>query len=328
MAAASARVVQHVAAELQQRLAAPLEAGLYLVATPIGNMADITLRALTVLAQADAVFCEDTRQSQKILQRFGIKQRLDTYHEHNADRVRPRVLEMLAAGRSVALMSDAGTPLISDPGFKLVRDAAAEEFAIHAIPGPSAVLAGLVSSGLPTDAFHFAGFLPAKKGARQVRIAALADTAGTLVLFEAASRADAVLAELAAVLGPRPAALARELTKINETVWRGSLETLAAQAREADLKGEIVILIGAGSARSISDADIIAAIEPELARSSVRDASAGVALRLGVSRSRVYDLAIAFQSGKLQSSAEDAASDPPADGGDATANAEAERHDD
>jgi 16S rRNA (cytidine1402-2'-O)-methyltransferase len=296
----TSRLAQHVAAEITHRLAAPLPGGLYLIATPIGNLADITLRALVVLAQADQVYCEDTRQSLKILQRFGIRQKLDTYHEHNADRMRPRILAQLEAGRSIALMSDAGTPLISDPGFKLVRDAAEAGAGVHAIPGPSAVLAGLVASGLPTDSFHFAGFLPAKKGARQSRIAALATVPGTLVLFEAATRAGALLSELAAALGARPAALARELTKINETVWRGNLDALAEQANQADLKGEIVILVGAGAVREFSDADILEALVPELLTGSVRDVSAGIALRLGVPKSRVYDLAIAFQSGKLQ----------------------------
>ena len=293
-------LAQHVAAEITSRLSASLAPGLYLVATPIGNLADITLRALVVLATADHLLCEDTRQSQKILQRFGIRQRLDTYHEHNADRVRPRIMQMLEDGKTVALMSDAGTPLISDPGYKLVRDAAAAGIAVHALPGASAVLAGLTISGLPTDAFHFAGFLPPKTVARRQRIGELAGVPGTLVLFEASHRVSATLADLAATLGPRPAALARELTKLNETVWRGTLETVAAQAHGVELKGECVIVIGAGEAKTVSDADIVEALTHLLATSSVRDAAAGVAEHLGVSRSRVYDLAIALQSGRLQ----------------------------
>ena len=294
-------VVRQVAAELERRLASPLAPGLYLVATPIGNMADITLRAIAVLARAGSVYCEDTRQSSKILQRYAIRARLDTYHEHNADRVRPRILEALAGGGSVALMSDAGTPLISDPGFKLVRAAADGGHAVWAIPGASAVLAGLVAAGLPTDSFHFAGFLPSKSGARRSRIAALAAVPGTLVLFEAPGRTADLMADLAAGLGDRPAAIARELTKLNETILRGPLSTLAQNPALAGLRGEVVVLIGGGEAKSASDEEIIAALEPALAGGSLRDATAAVALALGAPRNRVYELAIAIRDGKVDS---------------------------
>ncbi len=262
------------------------------MATPIGNLADITLRALVIMTRADRLYCEDTRQSLKLLQRFGIEQRLDNYHEHNAERERPRILKALAAGKIIALISDAGTPLISDPGYKLVRAAVDEGHAVHAIPGPSAVLAGLVESGLPTDAFHFAGFLPPKGGTRKNRIAELAAIPGTIVLFEAPTRLGDCLADLAEILGDRPAVVARELTKLNETCHRGSLAELAAWAASAPVRGECVILIGPGRAEAVDDAAIEQALKKALEAGSVRDAAAAVAERLGVPRRRVYDLAI------------------------------------
>lgn len=286
------RVAERAADEIQNRLTEPLRPGLYLVATPIGNLADITLRALVVMTRADRLYCEDSRQSLKLLQRFGIEQRLDTYHEHNAERERPRILAALAAGKIVALISDAGTPLVSDPGYKLVRSAVEEGHAVHAIPGPSAVLAGLVEAGLPTDEFHFAGFLPPRSGTRKNRIAALAAIPGTIVLFEAPTRLGDCLADLAEILGSRPAVVARELTKLNETCHRGTLAELAAWAEAASVKGECVILVGPGEAELVDDAAIEQALAKALEAGSVRDAAATVAERLGVPRRRVYDLAI------------------------------------
>lgn len=292
----SRRVVEHAAAELEMRLAQTLAPGLYLVATPIGNLGDITLRALAVLTNAGAIYCEDTRQSLKLMQRFGIQQRLETYHEHNAERERPRILRLLAAGNAVALISDAGTPLVSDPGYKLVRDAIEAGHQVQCIPGASAVLAGLIASGLPTDSFHFAGFLPAKSGARRGRVAELARLPGTLILFEGASRLAATMGDLAAGLGARPGAIARELTKINEVFQHGSLDELAQWAAGQDqIKGEIVILVGAAGEAQADDDAILQALEPALAVGSVRDAVGAVATRLGVARSRVYDLAIAWR---------------------------------
>lgn len=292
------RVAERAADEIQHRLAEPLRPGLYLVATPIGNLADITLRALVVMTRADRIYCEDTRQSLKLMQRFGIEQRLDNYHEHNAERERPRILAALAAGKIVALISDAGTPLISDPGYKLVRSAVGEGHAVHAIPGPSAVLAGLVESGLPTDEFHFAGFLPPKSGTRKNRIVELATIPGTIVLFEAPTRLGDCLADLAEVLGERPAVVARELTKLNETCHRGTLAELASWAQAATVKGECVILIGPGQALAVDDAAIEQALLKALDAGSVRDAAAAVAERLGVPRRRVYDLAIELNEKK------------------------------
>jgi 16S rRNA (cytidine1402-2'-O)-methyltransferase len=287
-------VAELVADELDRALCEPLAPGLYLVSTPIGNLADTTLRAISVMARAGKLYCEDTRQSAKLLQRYGIHQRMETYHEHNAERERPRILDSLSSGVSVALISDAGTPLISDPGYKLVRDAAKAGHAVFAVPGPSAILAGLVGSGLPTDSFHFAGFLPPKAGARQSRIATLAVVPGTIVLFEAPGRLAACLADLASGLGERPAVVARELTKLNECYHRGPLSELASWALGAEVRGEIVVLVGPGEAVVVDDAVIAAALAEALAGSTVRDAAAAVAVRLGVPRRRVYDIAIAI----------------------------------
>ncbi len=287
-------VAERVADELDGRLQESLGPGLYLVATPIGNLADVSLRALAVLVRAGRVYCEDTRQSAKLLQRYGIQQRMEIYQEHNAERERPRILDALAGGQSVALISDAGTPLISDPGYKLVREAAQAGHAVYAVPGASAVLAGLVGSGLPTDSFHFVGFLPPKGGARQGRIAALASIPGTLVLFEGPTRLAACLADLAKGLGERPAVVARELTKINECYARGGLASLAAWAQGQDFKGEIVVLVGPQGVVEVGDRAIAEALETALAGSSVRDASTEIAVRLGVPRRRVYDMAVAM----------------------------------
>ena len=292
---AATRLAARVGAELRARLALPLDAGFYLVATPIGNLADVTLRALVVLAQADAVYCEDTRQSSKLLARYGLERRLGIYQEHNARSERPRILALLEAGRSVALISDAGMPLISDPGYKLARDVIDAGHPVIALPGASATLTALVASGLPTDSFHFAGFLPPKTVARRTRIERLAAVPATLLLFEAPSRLAATLADLAAVLGDRPAVIARELTKLHEELRRGTLPELAAWAKSNVTKGEIVIVVGGPVARDIDDADIIAALEAEPAAASLRDRASTIATRLGVARSRVYDLGLSLK---------------------------------
>lgn len=279
--------------QLARLLAQPLAAGLHLVATPIGHLGDITLRALTILATADHIYCEDTRQTHKLLERYGLQRPLRPYHEHNAEAERPRILEALAHGRSVALVSDAGTPLVSDPGFKLVREASAAGHTVTAVPGASAVLAGLTVSGLPTDSFHFGGFLPAKSGQRRERIGALAAIPGTLVLFEAPQRLGASLEDLFELLGDRPAAVARELTKLHEEVVRGRLGALALRYRQAEPKGECVILVGAGEASAASDETITALLAEAMHRMSARDAAEIVARQLSVPKKRVYALAIA-----------------------------------
>src|SRR5271169_5600037 len=209
--------------------AATLDAGLYVVATPIGNLADVTLRALAILAGADAILAEDTRVSRTLLARYGIETPLSPYHEHNAAEARPRALRRIAAGQAVALISDAGTPLISDPGYRLVAEAVAQGLAVIAAPGPSAALAALCVAALPTDRFFFEGFLPPKRAARRERINALAAVPGTLIFYESPGRLAETLADLALELGPRPAAVARELTKLHEEVRRGALDALAAE---------------------------------------------------------------------------------------------------
>lgn len=280
----------------QRLVAGPVAAGLHVVATPIGALADVTLRALETLAAVDLVLCEDTRVSRKLTSHYGIATPLAPYHEHNAAEMRPVVLARLAAGARIALISDAGTPLVSDPGYKLVREAIAAGAAVTAAPGPSAALAALVLSGLPTDRFFFEGFLPPKQQARAARIAELARIPATLVLFESGPRVAAALADLAEGLGPREAALARELTKRFEEVRRGPLPDLAAMlGREAAPKGEIALVIGPPQAEApAGEADLDAALAAALKRLSVKDAVAEVAAATGAPRRAVYARAIAL----------------------------------
>ena len=224
--------------------AKPLPAGLYLVATPIGNLGDISLRALETLAAADVIACEDTRVSHKLLERYGIQASLSPYHEHNAAAARPKLIERMQAGAAIALISDAGTPLISDPGYKLVRAAQEQAIAVTAIPGASSVLAALNVAGLPTERFFFEGFLPAKQQARRTRIDGLARIPATLVLFESGTRIADVLADLAETLPTREAAICRELTKLHEEMRRDTLPALAAHyAGDAETRGEFVIVV-------------------------------------------------------------------------------------
>lgn len=237
--------------------ARPLDPALYLVATPIGNLGDITLRALETLAGADHVACEDTRVTRVLLDRYGIRQRPTAYHEHNAAEAGPRLIEALESGRSVALVSDAGTPLVSDPGFRLVEQAQAHGIRVVPIPGASAVLAALTASGLPSDAFFFAGFPPVKDGQKRSRLEELKAVPGTLILFESPRRLADTLAAMADVLGDRRAAIGRELTKAFEEIRTGTLAELAAHYAEADTpKGEIVICIAPPEARTETVEDI------------------------------------------------------------------------
>jgi 16S rRNA (cytidine1402-2'-O)-methyltransferase len=271
--------------------------GLYLVATPIGNLGDITLRALQALAGADLIACEDTRVTRKLLDRYAIATPLTPYHEHNAAKARPVLLRRLADGAAVALVSDAGTPLISDPGFKLVRAAQDAGHLVTALPGPSAVLTALTVAGLPTDQFFFAGFLPPKAAARRTRIAELARVAGTLVLFESGPRIAASLADLAAGLGAnREAALCRELTKLHEEIRRGQLERLAQTCAADELRGEFVVVIAPPSAPvPMNAADSESLLRDALARLSLKDAVAEVAELTGRRRRDVYQSALAVQ---------------------------------
>ncbi|HZP70109.1 MAG TPA: 16S rRNA (cytidine(1402)-2'-O)-methyltransferase [Pseudolabrys sp.] len=268
--------------------------GLYLVATPIGNLGDVTLRALETLAGVDVIACEDTRVTRKLTERYGITTPLTTYHEHNATEARPKLLSRLAEGRSVALVSDAGTPLISDPGFKLVRAAREAGYHVTALPGASAVLAALTISGLPTDRFFFEGFLPPRTSARQKRVGALANVAATLIFFESGSRLASTLADLAAALGPRAAAICRELTKVHEELICESLDTLARlYAGNAETRGEFVILVAPATDSHRTD-DIDALLKQALSRVSVKDAVGEVAIATGRPRREIYQRALAL----------------------------------
>jgi 16S rRNA (cytidine1402-2'-O)-methyltransferase len=270
--------------------------GLHIVATPIGNLGDITLRALATLAGADLIACEDTRVTRKLLDRYAIGTPLTPYHDHNATAARPRLLQRLAEGAAIALVSDAGTPLVSDPGFKLVRAVQEAGYSVTSLPGASAPLAALAVAGLPTDQFFFAGFLPPKQTARRARIAELARIPATLVFFETGPRVAATLADLAAGLGSREAALCRELTKLHEEVRRGDLETLArTYAAGGELRGEIVLVIAPPAAQeqpSADDAETL--LRQALARVSLKDAVGEVALATGLSRRDLYQRALAL----------------------------------
>ena len=281
-----------------QPVAAPaLTPGLHVVATPIGNLRDVTLRALEVLAAADLIACEDTRVTRKLLDHYGIATPLTPYHDHNAAEARPKLIARLAAGAAIALVSDAGTPLVSDPGFKLVRAAREAGLSVTTLPGASAVLAALTVAGLPTDRFFFEGFLPAKEGQRRSRIAELARIPATLVLFETGPRLAGALADLAAGLGPRDGAICRELTKLHEEVRRGDLATLARDiAGAAEPRGEIILVVAPPDPQAAAGdaADLDALLRRALERVSVKDAVGEVAAVTGRPRREVYQRALAL----------------------------------
>lgn len=279
--------------------AEPLDPGLHVVATPIGNLKDVSFRALATLAAADAVLAEDTRVTRTLLMHYGITTPLVAYHEHSNAAVRERMIARMQAGESLALVSDAGTPLVSDPGFKLVQAAIDAGIPVTPIPGPSAVMTAIVAAGLPTDRFFFEGFLPQKSGARRNRLALLSQIPGTLVLFESPHRLSEMLADAAAILGgARPAAMARELTKLYETIRRGTLASLAETfAEEGNPKGEIVVVIGTNPEEpdaAQTDAGLDAALTTALARHSIKDAATLVAEETGQPRRAVYARALAL----------------------------------
>jgi 16S rRNA (cytidine1402-2'-O)-methyltransferase len=267
--------------------------GLHIVATPIGNLGDITLRALATLAGADLIACEDTRVTRKLLDRYAIATPLTPYHDHNAAAARPKLLRRLAEGAAIALVSDAGTPLVSDPGYKLVRGAQEAGHVVTALPGASAVLTALTVAGLPTDQFLFAGFLPPKQAARRARIAELARIPATLVLFETGPRVAASLADLAAGLGDREAALCRELTKLHEEIRRGDLASLAQGCAAGEVRGEFVLVIAppmAAERPSAGDTDSL--LRRALSRVSLKDAVGEVAVATGLPRRELYQRAL------------------------------------
>lgn len=275
---------------------APLTPGLYVVATPIGNLRDITLRALDVLNAADLVLAEDTRVTAKLLSAYRLSKKMLRYDEHAAEAARPKIMAALAEGQRVALVSDAGTPLVSDPGYRLVREALAEGFNVHPIPGPSAPLAALTLAGLPTDRFLFAGFPPPKSAARKTFLAELAPVRATLVFFEGGSRLAASLADMAEVFGDRQAAVARELTKLHETCVRGTLAELAADPRLDDPRGEIVVLVGPGEEVAATAADADAALAEALTRLPPGEAASEVSKALGLSRRDLYRRALEMKA--------------------------------
>ena len=264
-----------------------------MTATPIGNLGDVTVRALETLERVDVIACEDTRITRRLLDRYGIGTPMLAYHEHNAGRVRPRLVARLTNGDSVALVADAGTPLISDPGFKLVRAAIAAGVPVTTVPGPTAVAAALTVGGLPTDRFLFAGFPPNRRAARRRQLEGLRDVDATLVFYESPRRLTAALADMADVLGPREAAVARELTKRHEDVARGRLDDLARAAAGAPPPpGEIVVVVGPPAPREVEDRTLDDALRRALALSGPRDAVDRVAADTGASRRRVYRRAL------------------------------------
>jgi 16S rRNA (cytidine1402-2'-O)-methyltransferase len=276
-----------------------LAPGLYLVATPIGNLADMTLRGLAVLRDVDRIFCEDTRVTGKLLARYGISTPLAVYHDHNGDEMRPVILAALRRREKVALVSDAGTPLISDPGYKLVRAAIAENLAVTAVPGPSAALTALILSGLPPDAFLFAGFLPPRQAARRRALERVARVESSMLFYESTPRLAESLADMVQVFGNRPAAVARELTKLHEELRRGPLADLAEHYRVAGApRGEAVIVVGPPERRQPDQTEVDERLRSVLAELGVRDAAVKLAAETGLPRGELYRRALAIRERK------------------------------
>jgi 16S rRNA (cytidine1402-2'-O)-methyltransferase len=273
-----------------------LRPGLYIVATPIGNLGDLSPRAADILARADLLAVEDSRVTAKLLRHIGVRRPMTAYHDHVAEQVRPGLIARMAS-EAVALVSDAGTPLISDPGYKLVRDARAAGVPVTTIPGPSAAIAALTLAGLPTDRFAFFGFLPAKASARAAAIAEAAAFRGTLLFYESGPRLAAALAALAEGLGDREAAVAREISKLHEEAVTGRLADLAARYADAAPKGEIVVVVGPpGDAPPADAADVDAALAEALTRLPPAKAAGEVAKRLGADRKALYARAMALKA--------------------------------
>ncbi len=272
--------------------------GLYLVATPIGNLGDITLRALDVLQGADLIACEDTRITRRLLSHYGVTTPTTAYHDHNAPTALPRLMKRLQKGEIVALVSDAGTPLISDPGYRLVQAAIDEDIPVTTAPGPVAAIAALTLAGLPTDSFLFAGFLPAKQAARRQRLEALSTVPAALIFYESPRRVPATLAEMADCLGDRPAALVREITKVFEDVRRASLSQLAAAfAESGPPRGEVVLVVAPPAAQpTADDAQIDTMLGQTLSTMSLRDAVDHVTAASGRQRRDVYRRALALSA--------------------------------
>ncbi len=276
--------------------APPLTAGLYVVSTPIGNLRDITIRALETLAAAHIILCEDTRTSAKLLDHYGIKGRRMALHEHNERDRAADIVARIAAGEPIALISDAGTPLLSDPGFPLIRAMAEAGLPVTPIPGASALLAALVVAGLPTDAFRFHGFLPAKAGARANALGALADSRETLIFYESPRRLADTLAAMADSFGDRAAVVALELTKRFERTRRGTLAELAAAFADEEVKGEAVIVVAGATETVVAAEDWQAALEEQMVEQPLRAAVDEIAARYGLKRKEVYDAALRLKA--------------------------------
>ncbi|WP_170456437.1 16S rRNA (cytidine(1402)-2'-O)-methyltransferase [Ruegeria arenilitoris] len=278
-----------------------LAGGLYFVATPIGTARDITLRALDVLASADVIAAEDTRSLRRLMEIHGVPlegRRILAYHDHSGTAAREKLIAELSQGKSVAYASEAGMPLIADPGYDLGKQAAEAGFSVTCAPGASAVVTALTLAGLPTDAFFFAGFLPNASGARRTRIEALRDVPGTLVFYESPKRLGACLSDLAQVLGgERQAAVCRELTKKFEEVRRGSLAELSEQYRDATVKGEIVLLVDRAHSQAVNDSDVEEALRQALETHSVRDAADLVSRMYDLPRRPIYQKALKIGKG-------------------------------
>ena len=274
----------------------PLSAGLYFVATPIGSARDMTLRGLDILASADLIAAEDTRTARKLMEIHGVPlngRKVVAFHDHSGEGAVARLVADMKAGKSIAYVSEAGTPLVADPGYELGRAAIAEEIAVTAAPGASAVLAALTVSGLATDRFAFVGFLPAAKKQRETEIAALRDVPFTLIFYESPKRVGEMLGNLRDVLGEeREAVVCRELTKKFEEIKRGSLGTLAAEFQGRTVKGEIVVLVGRAGAVAVADDDVHAALREAMKTMRVKDAATVVAGALGLPRRQVYQTAL------------------------------------
>jgi len=286
-----------------QVLAAPKPVpGLHLVATPIGNLGDITLRALETLAGVDIIACEDTRVTRRLTERYAISALLKPYHEHNAALARPKILERLAQGASIALVSDAGTPLISDPGFKLVREVCAAGHQVIALPGPSSVLAALAVAALPTDRFFFEGFLPSRETARRARLVELARIDATLVMFESGNRVQDTLADLADIMGARDGAVCREMTKLHEDIRRAPLAELARSAGTLETRGEFVLVIGPlpKDAQVMAEQELDELLRSQLLQGSVKDAVAHAVELSGRPRREIYARALELAKGSTK----------------------------
>ena len=275
-----------------------LAPGLYLVATPIGNLGDITVRALRVLAQADVIYCEDQRVTAKLLSHYGIQAKCRLYHDHNGEKIRPQILAQLKEQARLALVSDAGSPLIADPGFKLVREVVAAGQAIYSVPGPSAAIAGLQISGLASDRFLFAGFLPAKQGQRRRMLEDVQTFSCTVIFYETARRIRSSLRDMFDVLGNRQVAVCREMTKRYEETLRGSLAEVIDQAADMPLKGEIVVIIGPADSGTTAEtgADFTPAIREYLHQlcqtTSLSQACSQTAREFGLDRKALYKAAL------------------------------------